>query len=277
VSTEEPQKQDQDETQALFMRLFPESPAPTFYDKPSELVLKKELDWKIRDSRWGAHGNEWRGLLIVDDETREKQRGELDESAAFHARLQHQSSEERKWDLGIGKEMTDGGVNGHTPSYACGYADDAMRDYMVQATNYGPEETPRIPHLIRMYFVIGSLEHVAKKGNILAEHADYQVLDPVECFGRSLVSATNDAGETFHDAVFSEIDNAGGRTTMIRTGRHKMVISAMTETLQLFDMQKDPRELRNLAGREDMMNLEQQLKGAILTWRLETETVQSRD
>jgi len=386
MSAEESQKQEgQDKTQALFMGLFPESSAPTFYDKPSELVLKKELDWKIRDSRWGALGNEWRGLSIVDEETREEQKGELDESAVFHARLQHQSTEERKWDLGIGKgghlysiysffgeavppqtseaqwmdeawqfttifpsiarmnelkaagvddvkahagnafvhqsgmyikgdmakktfytpllgeyfdaekrsftmlnwgqvptpsmnrsgvliyvkyrdlgdgviemsymvynfedecqqnlgpwggvrhslfreqvvsnpdgsyrywhpvtffsdnrtipfkdtggwiaatpnadnpydyalgvvfgkEMT-GGAEGHTPSYACGYADDAMRDYMVQATNYGPEETPRIPHLIRMYFVIGSLEHVAKKGNILAEHADYQVLD----------------------------------------------------------------------------------------------------
>jgi hypothetical protein len=386
MNSEETQEQDvQDKTQALFMGLFPESSAPTFYEKPSELVLKKELDWKIRDSRWGARGDEWRGLSVVDEETREEQRGELDESAVFHARLQHQSYEERKWDLGIGKgghlysiysffgeavppqnqgaqwmdeawqfttifpgiarmnelreagqddvcchcgnafvhqsgmyikgemekktfytpmlgeyfdpekrsfsmlnwgqiptpsmnrsgvliyvnyrdlgdgviemsylvynsedacqmnlgpwggvrhslfreqvvanpdgsyrywhpvsffsddrsipfnetggwiaatpnadnpydyalgvvfgkDMTDG-AEGHTPSYACGYADDAMRDYMVQATNYGPEEAPRTPHLIRMYFVIGSLEHVAKKGNILAEHADYQVLD----------------------------------------------------------------------------------------------------
>ena len=104
MNAEETQEQKaQDETQALFMGLFPESPAPTFYDKPSELVLKKELDWRIRDSRWGALGDEWRGLSVVDEETREEQKGELDESAVFHARLQHQSLEERKWDLGIGK------------------------------------------------------------------------------------------------------------------------------------------------------------------------------
>ncbi len=385
MSNVERQETQPDTTPALFMKLFPESSAPTGYGKPSQLVLKKELDWKMRNSRWGARGDEWRGLSIVDAETRKEQQGELDESRVFHARLQHQSIEERKWDLGIGKgghlysiysffgeavppqnsnaqwmdeawqfttiypsiarmnelqaisddpvfwhqgnafvhqsgmylagqegrntfytpllgehfdpatrsfsmlnwgqvptasinrsgvliyvqyrDLGDGvievswlvynfedecqqnlgpwggvrhsvfpeqvvsnpdgtyrywhpitffsddrsipfhetggwiaatpnadnpydhalgvvfgkeltaGMEGHVPSYACGYADDAMRDYMVQATNYGPEPTPRIPHLIRMYFVIGSLKHVAEKGNELAEHADYQVLD----------------------------------------------------------------------------------------------------
>ena len=374
-----------DPVHAEIMGLFPASPAPTFYEKESQLVLKKELDWITRDSRWGARGDEWRGLSIVDKETREKQKGELDESRVFHARLQHQSLHERKWDLGIGKgghlysiysffgeavppqtreaqwmdeawqfttiypsiarkgelpaeyrgreykhygnafvhqsgmyikgdmaretfytpmlaehfdsedrsfsmlnwgqiptpsinrsgiliyvkyrDLGDGVIEvsylvynfedecqknlspwggvrhsvfpeqvvsnpdgsyrywqpvtffdsrrtvpfkdtggwiaatpnaddpysrslgvvfgtefscrtaGCVPSYACGYADDAMRDYMVQATNYGPEEAPRTARLIRMYFVIGTLEKVAEKGNRLAPHADYQLLD----------------------------------------------------------------------------------------------------
>lgn len=371
-------------SQTRLMDLFPSSPAPTYYDKPSKLVLKKELDWMIRDSQWGPRGDEWRGLSVVDEETRKKQKGKLDESAVFHARLHHQSLVERKWNLGIGKgghlysihssfgeavppqmsearwmdeawqfttiypsiarmnELPDdrghafkhcgnafvhqsgmyikgdmekktfytpmfgeyfneeersfsmlnwglvptpsinrsgvliyvkyrdlgdgviemsylvynfenermenlgpwGGVrhsvfpeqvvsnpdgsyrcfhpvsffdgtgrinfvdtggwiaatqNADNPysyalglvfgkeqpnclgkydaSYACGYADDAMRDYMVQAVNYGPESKPRQPHLIRMYFVVGTLDRVAEKGNQLAGHAHYEILD----------------------------------------------------------------------------------------------------
>jgi hypothetical protein len=53
-----------------------------------------------------------------------------------------------------------------------------------------------------------------------------------------------------------------------------MVINATAETLQLFDMQDDPQELENLAGRADMGELEQELKERILMWRLATETVQ---
>ena len=379
-------KAPQKESSEQLLNLFPESSAPTFYEKKSKLVLKKELDWKTRDSRWGARGDEWRGLSIVDEATRKEQKAEIDESNVFHARLQHQSLEERKWDLGIGKgghiysiyssfgeaippqtshaqwmdeawqfttiypsvrrmkelpkeykgkgyahfgnafvhqsgmyikgdmerktfytpmlaehfdsadrsyallnwgqiptpsinrsgvliyvkyrDLGDGvfevtyliynfedetmtnlgpwggvrhsvfpeqvvsnpdgsyryfhpvsffggtgrirfretggwiaatqnadnpysyalgvvfgtdldknGKPGRNPTYSCGYAEDAMRDYMVQATSIGGEEFPRTPHLLRMYFVIGTLEKVARKANLLSEHAEYRPLD----------------------------------------------------------------------------------------------------
>ena len=390
MSSDRPQTEEQpNPAHELTMGLFPRSSAPTFYEKKSTLVLKKELDWRTRDSRWGARGDEWRGLSIVDEATRREQEAELDESDVFHARLHHQSLEERKWDIGIGKgghlysiyssfgeavppqtshaqwmdeawqfttiypsvsrmnelpreyrgreyrhfgnafvhqsgmyikgdmekktfyspllaehfnpaersysmlnwgqipspsinrsgvliyvqyrdlgagviEVTyvvynfedetmsnlspwggvrhsvfpeqvvsnpdgsyrcfhpvsffDGegripfrdtggwiaatqnadnpysfafgvvfgtdldrkGKPGRTPTYSCGYADDAMRDYMVQATSIGAEEAPRTPHLLRMYFVIGTLEQVAEKANQLAPHADYEPLDFTE-------------------------------------------------------------------------------------------------
>jgi len=98
----------------------------------------------------------------------------------------------------------------------------------------------------------------------------------IDSFGESLVPATQDPGMSFHDAVFSEIGNAHARRTMIRTDRYKMVINDSAETLQLLDMQEDPKELENLANREDMRELERELRDRIFKWRLQTETVQSK-
>ena len=94
------------------------------------------------------------------------------------------------------------------------------------------------------------------------------------CFGRSLIPATLNPGAPVHDAVFSEIDHHAGRKTMIRTERHKMVIDAEANTLQLFDLMADPQEMTNLAGRQDARDVETQLREQILRWRLATEWLQ---
>jgi arylsulfatase A-like enzyme len=139
------------------------------------------------------------------------------------------------------------------------------------------EESVRVPLILRLPGNPGAgtaCANVVSINDIFPTILEAAGVAPADCFGASLVPATKDADASFHEAVFSEIENAGGRTTMIRTQRHKMVINAKAETLQLFDMQHDPRELQNLAGREEMVALERDLKDKIFKWRLETETNQ---
>ena len=62
--------------------VFPESQAPTFYEKKSELVIGRHLQPWARNSNWHP---------------------DLDEQSVFHARLQHKSVDERCWEIGIGK------------------------------------------------------------------------------------------------------------------------------------------------------------------------------
>jgi len=64
------------------LSLFPESKAPTFYEKKSELVVRRQFQGGARNSRWHP---------------------EVDEKSVFHARLQHKSVEERGWQIGIGR------------------------------------------------------------------------------------------------------------------------------------------------------------------------------
>lgn len=68
--------------QDTIMALFPESGAPTFYEKESELVLETAYRHWERTSEWHP---------------------DLDEADVYHARLQHKSLEERWWEMGIGK------------------------------------------------------------------------------------------------------------------------------------------------------------------------------
>lgn len=62
--------------------VFPESQAPTFYEKKSELIIGRHLQPWARNSNWHP---------------------DLDEKSVFHARLQHKSVDERCWEIGIGK------------------------------------------------------------------------------------------------------------------------------------------------------------------------------
>ena len=64
------------------LQLFPDSKAPTFYGKKSELVVRRQFQPWTRNSKWHP---------------------DVDEKSVFHARLQHKSVEERCWEIGIGK------------------------------------------------------------------------------------------------------------------------------------------------------------------------------
>lgn len=100
-------------------------------------------------------------------------------------------------------------------------------------------------------------------------------LDPSGCLGTSLLPAMSAPEAPIHDAVFSEIDHFGFRATMVRDDRHKMVVDRHANVLQLFDIQNDPRELVNLAGRDDAASTVHDLQARILRWRLETDVPQA--
>jgi len=74
--------QTDDPAQSQLLQLFPQSAAPTNFEKQSETVLLKTLASWERVKNWHP---------------------ELDEHSVFHATLQHRSVTERSWELGIGK------------------------------------------------------------------------------------------------------------------------------------------------------------------------------
>ncbi len=64
------------------LSIFPDSAAPTFFEKESETVLERGFRQWERNSHWHP---------------------DLDEQAVYLCRMQHRSVEERSWEIGIGK------------------------------------------------------------------------------------------------------------------------------------------------------------------------------
>lgn len=139
------------------------------------------------------------------------------------------------------------------------------------------DESVRVPVILRLPGNKGAgtvCRSLVSINDIFPTILDAAGVEKVRSFGRSLVPASVDSTAVFHDAVFSEIQNAGSRQTMVVTGAWKLLADNNAETLQLFNLLEDPKELLNLAGREDMLPVELELRERILKWRLETENVQ---
>ena len=77
----------------------------------------------------------------------------------------------------FGRNLDRKGEHAGKPRYDCGDSRHGTRDYTVQATVIKIKDRPFTPHLLRMYFVIGTLQTVAKKANQLLAFADYEPLD----------------------------------------------------------------------------------------------------
>jgi len=77
----------------------------------------------------------------------------------------------------FGRKLDRKGQHYGKPRYDCGDSRHGTRDYSVQATVINIKDKPFTPHLLRMYFVIGTLQKVAKKANQLVDFADYEPLD----------------------------------------------------------------------------------------------------
>ncbi len=89
-------------------------------------------------------------------------------------------------------------------------------------------------------------------------------------FGRSLLPLLAEPDRPHHEAVFSEFD----RRTMVRDARHKLVVDDAGRDLQLFDLQADPGETLNLAGRPDQREHTRRLRETLLRWLLATQAPQ---
>ena len=87
-------------------------------------------------------------------------------------------------------------------------------------------------------------------------------------FGRSLLPLVANPEAAHHDAVFSEI----GERTMIRDERFKLVVDRTGEVLKLYDVESDPRETCNLAGKPGTEDTISRLRERLLRWHLETAT-----
>lgn len=85
--------------------------------------------------------------------------------------------------------------------------------------------------------------------------------------GRSLLPLCDEPSGALHDAVFSEI----GKTTMVRTERHKLVVDSAGDSLMLYDLEADPQETTNLLGQADVAPIHAALRDRLLRWHLATQ------
>ena len=139
------------------------------------------------------------------------------------------------------------------------------------------DESVRVPLILRRGDGLGAgsvASGLCETTDLMPTLLDAAGLDPGECPGMSLMPAVEDPSDPLHDAVFSEIDHFGFRATMVRTERYKMVVDRHANVLQLFDLQDDPNEFTNLAGRGDQEQTVNDLQTCILRWRLETDVAQ---
>ncbi|MHA7874255.1 sulfatase-like hydrolase/transferase [Roseivivax sp.] len=80
---------------------------------------------------------------------------------------------------------------------------------------------------------------------------------PAGAKGRSLAMSGADR------PLYGECGEDNRATRMIRKGRHKLIWYPAGNRLQLFDLQADPREVRDLAGRSDHAALLRELSGRL--------------
>jgi len=92
-------------------------------------------------------------------------------------------------------------------------------------------------------------------------------------FGRQVRSADREGRQrrAGKQQVYAECPETMARTKMVRTEKWKMVVR-LTGGNELYDMESDPDELRNLWGRPDLAPVVQDLQLKMLEWCLRTDT-----
>jgi hypothetical protein len=79
--------------------------------------------------------------------------------------------------LVFGRNLDKHGEHWGKPRYDSGNSRHGPRDYTVQATSVLIKDRPGTAHLLRMYFVIGTLEQVAARANRLVPYTLYEPMD----------------------------------------------------------------------------------------------------
>jgi choline-sulfatase len=136
------------------------------------------------------------------------------------------------------------------------------------------DESARVPLVVRRPDGVGAgavADALVGTADMPATICAAAGVEPVG-LGRSVLPATEDPSAAIHDCVCSEIEHVDRRATMVRTDRHKLVVDADGNALQLFDMEADPQEMENLVGRPEHAATERELREALLGWHLRTGT-----
>jgi len=134
------------------------------------------------------------------------------------------------------------------------------------------EPSARIPLILRLpdRSAAGSLRpHLVSLVDIAPTLLEFAGAEPRKReFGRSLLPIVRQPDASHHEVVGSEIYDR----TMIRDERYKMVVNDRGAVLELYDMEKDPLETRNLAGHSRTGAVVRRLQAQLLRWQLATAT-----
>lgn len=122
------------------------------------------------------------------------------------------------------------------------------RHHMV-LKNYFYEESEKVPLIVsypgRMLEGKQDLTHLVSGLDIMPTMCDYAgIKTPQRCSGRSLRPLLEGKAAEWHEFVAAEVRTTG---RMIRTPKHKYVTYYGDPMEQLFDMETDPGETKNLA------------------------------
>jgi choline-sulfatase len=136
------------------------------------------------------------------------------------------------------------------------------------------ESSARIPFMVRWPAALPAgttVDALIEQLDLFATVVEAGGAPPSErAFARSLLPlARGDSDAEARDAVFSELK----KQIMIRTERHKYVVDAAGRGAQLFDLQEDPSEHRNLMGQAGTEGVERELRERMLRWLVSTQVV----
>ena len=134
------------------------------------------------------------------------------------------------------------------------------------------EPSVRVPLVVRAPGIAaGRRSEVCSLVDLLPTFLDFASragtrVDPVDALaGHSLVPVLERNAERWPDEAVSEYSSEGvvAPSRMVRRGRHKYIFTRGLAPL-LFDVEADPRELRNLAGRPEVASVERELRERVL-------------
>lgn len=151
---------------------------------------------------------------------------------------------------------------------------EMLWDHRLWHKNVFFEESVRIPLLMRMPGLIPS----GKQSQALVEHIDFfptfcelaGIPLPESAQGQSLVPVLTGQRENHKDRVYSEAFYWGensGKVAMMYDGRYKIIDNGESVMCELYDLEKDPQEITNVAGHSAYAALASGLLSELREWR----------
>ncbi len=173
---------------------------------------------------------------------------------------------------------------------------DQLLEHGIMGKNCFFEPSVRVPFIVSLPGRIAPSRHdeLIESVDLLPTLFDFIGLpEPRECQGRSFAPLIADMGRPYvpHDAVFSEniipevitgnydLPFVKGQgvdgirhpdAKMVRTDRWKYCYYGAEIGAELYDLQADPHERTNLAGRPDLHAVEEDLRTRLLNWLIDS-------